>query len=115
VRTGRPLRARGDVALPRDGHRRADDRPLSGEVDVFTAGSLRQAIDGARHRHRSDVDVVAGDVTFMDSSALHVLVHAQRTLRTEGRILRLVEPSEVVRRLVQLSGAERLYGEPAPA
>lgn len=88
---------------------------LSGEVDVFTAGSLRQAIDGARHRHRGDVDVVATDVTFMDSSALHVLVHAQRTLRTEGRALRLVDPSDAVRRLVLLSGAERLYGEPAPA
>jgi anti-sigma B factor antagonist len=88
---------------------------LSGEVDVFTAGSLRQAIDGARHRHRGDIDVVTSDVTFMDSAALHVLVHAQRTLRMEGRILRVVEPSETVRRLVLLSGAERLYGEPAPA
>ena len=88
---------------------------LAGEVDVFTAGSLRQAIDGARHRYRGDVDVAAADVTFMDSSALHVLVHAQRTMRMEGRLLRLVEPSDVVRRLVLLSGAERLYGEVAPA
>lgn len=88
---------------------------LSGEVDLFAAGSLRQAVDGARHRYRGDIDVVAADVTFMDSSALHVLVHAQRTLRMEGRILRVVEASETVRRLVLLSGAERLYGEPAPA
>ena len=88
---------------------------LAGEVDVFSAGALRQALDAARHRFSGDVDVHAGGVTFMDSSAVHVLVHAQRQLRGDDRRLRVVEPSDVVARLLRLSRAERLYGEVAPA
>ena len=87
---------------------------LAGEVDVFSAGALRQALDLARHRHGGDVEVLARDVTFMDSATVHLLVHAQRRLRTEGRLLRVVSPSSTVLRVLELTGAERLYGEPGP-
>lgn len=84
---------------------------LSGEVDAFTTGSLRRAFDDARHRHHGDVEVDAGEVTFMDSAGINVLLAAQRMLREDGRALRIVRESRAVERLLRAAGAERLYGE----
>ena len=75
-----------------------------GELDAFTAPELRtelhQLIEGSR-AERLVVDLTS--VTFLDSSALGVLVGALRRLRERGGELHLVEPPPLARRIFAIT------------
>jgi anti-sigma B factor antagonist len=86
---------------------------LDPRVEVIT---LSGALDlGAERRLRSDLSEAAGDrsrdlvidlrgVTFMDSSALAVLVHADQQLQRQGRALACVIREGPVQRLMDETG-----------
>ena len=76
---------------------------VTGELDVLTAAPLREALRDASVRSAT-VAVNLAAVTFIDSTALHTLVNADRSLRTTGGRLHLIDPSTVVVRLLELSG-----------
>jgi stage II sporulation protein AA (anti-sigma F factor antagonist) len=74
-----------------------------GELDAFTSPQLDDAIDGLDVVGSAVVIDLAG-VTFIDSSALQVLVAHHRRLATGERRLELRNPSDVVIRLLDVSG-----------
>jgi anti-sigma B factor antagonist len=88
-----------------------------GEVDLTSAPLLRDELlrqlrSGARVRLH-----LAG-VTFMDSSGLHVLLSTQRRASLLGAAFEVVDLSPPVRRLLQVSGVERILtvaAEPSTA
>jgi len=89
---------------------RGDDGSVvvGGELDAYTAPALDKALD----EFGDDTPAVVLDlsaVTFIDSSALQVLVtHHQRLVGVEGR-LELRRPSDVVVRLLDVSGLAALF------
>jgi anti-anti-sigma factor len=83
-----------------------------GELDAFSAPELRASIDQVTG---DDVDLDLEGVSFIDSSGLATVVEAHQRLEAAGRRLVIVGRSEVVRRLLDLSGlSSRLHLEPAP-
>ncbi|WP_265558973.1 STAS domain-containing protein [Streptomyces hygroscopicus] len=79
---------------------------LRGEIDHDTAGGLRQALlpgDGAVPQ-RTVIDLSA--VTFMDSSGINTLITAHRAAQGDLGWLRLVGPTEPVRRVMQIVGLD---------
>jgi anti-sigma B factor antagonist len=82
-----------------------------GEIDAATAPLLHEAcLEAESMSDRLVLD--AAGVTFMDSSALHVLVKAQQRLGTTNVVVR--NPSDQVRRLLQLTGLEAHFLETIP-
>ncbi|MER6694530.1 STAS domain-containing protein [Streptomyces minutiscleroticus] len=83
---------------------------LQGEVDLGSAGRLRQALtaDTADPAPRIVVDL--GGVTFLDSSGINALVAAYRVLRDTSGWLRLAGPQPPVQRILELSGLAGLLG-----
>jgi anti-anti-sigma factor len=78
---------------------------VSGEVDLDTAPTVRDEI--LRHLHAGvSVHLDLGDVTFMDSSGLHVLLATNRRASLVGAELQLVRVSPRVQRLLELTGSE---------
>jgi anti-anti-sigma factor len=77
---------------------------VTGELDVFTAASLKEALAAVSRGGGPVVAVQMAGVTFLDSTGLHALLDADRTLRAIGRRLSLVEPSPIVERLLELTG-----------
>jgi anti-anti-sigma factor len=76
---------------------------VSGEVDFATAPRLAEAID-ASSAETSRVVVDLSSVSFLDSSALNVLVRARRTLGERGATLRVVSPTDrFVRRVLEIT------------
>ena len=59
---------------------------LAGELDVYNADQVRAALTGAASAGPSRVVVDLGEVEFMDSTALGVLIEARRSL-PEGAAL----------------------------
>jgi anti-sigma B factor antagonist len=76
---------------------------VSGELDLATAPQLAEAIDAAT----DTVDRVVVDLSsasFLDSSALNVLVHARRSLGERDIPLRVVSPTDrSVRRVLEIT------------
>lgn len=63
---------------------------VSGEIDVYTAGSLRKHLTCVIDRDHADVIVDLAEVTFMDSTGLGVLIGSVKQVREFGGRVRLV-------------------------
>lgn len=66
---------------------------IVGEIDMATAPEVSRAIDGGQNGV-TRVVVDLAEVTFLDSSALNALVHAQRDLAANDIAFRIVSPSD---------------------
>src|SRR5262245_4115077 len=81
---------------------------LGGEIDLYAADSLAEALEAARQR--SDfivVDLTA--VRFLDSSALGVILETRRLLLGVGGGLVLVIDGPEAARLFHITGLERIF------
>ena len=85
---------------------------VQGEIDIQTAGRLRDAIEPHMGPAQTIVLDLSG-VEFMDSSCLTVLVQARGTLTDDGGSLILRNPSEVAHRVLSLTGIEFILAEDA--
>jgi anti-sigma B factor antagonist len=79
----------------------------AGELDLSTAGELRRQIAELLDVGWRDVLVDLREVTFMDTSGVHVLIEADARARAGGvRLVVVVEPGPV-RELLGLTAADR--------
>jgi anti-sigma B factor antagonist len=83
-----------------------------GEVDLDSAPKLAEAIGELIRRGDREVALDLAAVEFMDSTGIRVLVDAFELLRHAGGELRLQAVSTPVRRVLALTGLERLLALP---
>jgi anti-anti-sigma factor len=76
---------------------------VSGELDMHSGPLVRQAVEDAVRRGRNQVSVVAAEVTFIDSSALMLLLNARDELIKVGGTLRVTDPSRPVARILEIA------------
>ncbi|MEE8601271.1 STAS domain-containing protein [Euzebya tangerina] len=92
---------------------RDDDRSVvavSGEVDVYTAPTLREHLNGRIADGATDLVVDLSDVGFMDSTGLGVLVGALKRLRQAGGDMQVICTSEPVLKIFRITGLEGVLG-----
>jgi anti-sigma B factor antagonist len=77
---------------------------ISGELDVATCVELDAALDDVDASTGIDIDMTG--VTFIDSSALRVLVEHHARLEAGGGRLGLVNLSSASTRLLEISGLD---------
>lgn len=77
---------------------------LSGELDLLSAPVLKEAIRQAQEEEPGLLVLDLGELTFMDSSGLAVIVAAKEHADARGDGLVLRRAAAQVRRLLQLSG-----------
>jgi anti-anti-sigma factor len=77
---------------------------LGGELDLYNAEELRDALGGMVAEEPRYVVIDMTEVEFVDSTALGVLVEAHSRL---GGNLRLAAPQLETRRALQVSGLDR--------
>ena len=88
-------------------------RAPSGELDLAVVPELRARLAVA-HRPGAHLVLDLRDVTFMDSSALSVVLAADRQLMATGGGLRLAHASAEVQRVLRICGLADLV-LPAPS
>jgi anti-sigma B factor antagonist len=81
---------------------------VTGEVDVATVPTLREAVDAVLLSSERDIWIDLSQVGFIDSAGLHVLLHARRMLDRDQRHLAIIAPDGPVLRTLRLAGVERL-------
>jgi anti-sigma B factor antagonist len=77
---------------------------LAGEVDLYTAPQLHEALDRAVDNGARRVTIDFTDVSFIDSSGLAVLIGAIKRLPSPGGSLHLVCPNEHMSRIFEVTG-----------
>ena len=77
---------------------------LRGELDLATVPMLEEALQRAERTHELVV-VDLRELTFLDSTGLHVLISAEQRARRSSARLVIVQGPPQVRRLLELTGA----------
>jgi anti-anti-sigma factor len=88
----------GDVVLVR----------LAGELDLYNADSLREALFDAAAQQPERLVVDLTEVQFIDSTALGVLIEARSKLPNRRAFL-LAAPGLETRRALEISGLDRHF------
>ena len=78
----------------------------SGELDAFVANDLTETFDAASRDSRIVVDLTA--VSFLDSTALGLLVRAVRSVGARGGAIRVVLPESTARRIFEITTLDRV-------
>ncbi|HEX7167759.1 MAG TPA: STAS domain-containing protein [Acidimicrobiales bacterium] len=82
---------------------------VSGEIDLATAPILRDVVLGVIESGECRTLVVdIGAVRFIDSTGLGVIVGANRRLADSGRRLLVAHPTSATRRVIEVSGLDRV-------
>ena len=81
----------------------------SGELDVTTAPELRERLTALIGAGSTTILLDLAGVTFVDSTALSVLVAALKRLRQADGDLQLSSPLPSVRRVFEITGLTRLF------
>ena len=81
---------------------------LGGELDLYNAQDVRQALSEACAEAPERIVVDLSQVEFMDSTALGVLIEARAKLEN-GRAFILAAPALETKRALQISGLDRHF------
>ncbi|MQA26844.1 MAG: anti-sigma factor antagonist [Micromonosporaceae bacterium] len=89
---------------------------VAGDVDLSSHDELLQTILDTIEPGVTELVIDLSDVTFFDSGALGVLVAGHNAARRADCAYRIVNPPDLVRRVLRTTGIlDLLAGGPAPA
>jgi anti-sigma B factor antagonist len=81
---------------------------LGGELDLYNAAQVRTALADACAEAPERIVIDLGEVEFIDSTALGILIEARTKLVNRGGLL-LAAPGLETRRALQISGLDKLF------
>ena len=81
---------------------------ITGEADVTNREELRGVLDAEVAQEPRTLILDLSGLRFMDSSALHVILQANRSLDRKGGMMALVAPQDAVAKMLRLTTADRL-------
>lgn len=81
---------------------------LVGEADVTNSDALHEALDAEVAKRPRTLIIDLSALRFMDSSALHVILRANRAMDRQGGVLALASPRDPVAKMLRLTAADQL-------
>lgn len=82
---------------------------VNGEIDVYTAPSLRERLNELVSAGQYDLVVDMGGVEFLDSTGLGVLVGGLKRVRSHEGTLRLVCAQEKILKVFRITGLTKVF------
>jgi len=98
-----------DVAITEERNGAASTVTVRGEIDVASAPALRNTLHAVCEEGVTSVTVDLRQVTFLDSSALGVLVGALRRCRERDSRFQLVVDSPRLRKIFEITGLNSVF------
>ncbi len=83
---------------------------VHGEVDLSEAGELRAVLNDACTGPHAVIQLDLGDVHFMGSTGIGVLVEVHQRLAGEGRRLEVLHTSLTIRSAFEIAGVDFVLG-----
>lgn len=82
---------------------------VRGEIDLFTAPELKQVLGESIEAGRTRIVVDLTDTTFLDSTALGVLIGAVKRLRSRDGALAIVNVDENIAKTFEITGLDQIF------
>lgn len=82
---------------------------VGGEIDVYTAPMLREALDRVISEGRVEIVVDLEKVTFMDSTGLGVLVGRLKAVRVQNGMLQIVCTQDRILKIFRITGLDKVF------
>jgi anti-sigma B factor antagonist len=82
---------------------------VSGEIDLFTAPELKAAIADAVDGGSTRIVVDLTQTTFLDSTALGVLIGAVKRLRSTDGALSIVNTDATIAKTFEITGLDQIF------
>jgi len=82
---------------------------VRGEIDLFTAPDLKTTLLGAIDAGRSRIVVDLSETTFLDSTALGVLIGAVKRLRARDGALTIVNTDANIAKTFEITGLDQIF------
>jgi anti-sigma B factor antagonist len=95
------------IEHPIDGERHV--LAVRGEIDLFTAPELKQVLAESIESGRIRIIVDLTDTTFLDSTALGVLIGAVKRLRSRDGALAIVNVDENIAKTFEITGLDQIF------
>ena len=83
---------------------------IEGEVDIYSAPQFKEALLAGIEDGATTIIVDLGRVTFIDSTALGVLVSGAKRVRPKNGRLDIVCTDENITRIFEITGLDRIFG-----
>ena len=81
---------------------------LVGEADVTNSDALHEVLDAEVAKQPRTLIIDLSGLRFMDSSALHVILRANRAMDRQGGVVALASPRDPVAKMLRLTAADQL-------
>jgi anti-sigma B factor antagonist len=82
---------------------------VAGEIDLFTAPELKSALGEAVDAGRSRIVVDLTETTFLDSTALGVLIGAVKRLRSRDGALTIANTDPNIAKTFEITGLDQIF------
>ncbi|MEA2285995.1 MAG: anti-sigma factor antagonist [Solirubrobacteraceae bacterium] len=82
---------------------------VSGEIDLFTAPELKSALGEALESGHTRIVVDLSNTTFLDSTALGVLIGAVKRLRSRDGVLTIVNTDPNIAKTFEITGLDQIF------
>ena len=82
---------------------------VRGEIDLFTAPELKAALGEAIESGRTKIVVDLSDTTFLDSTALGVLIGTVKRLRSRDGRLTIVNTDQNIAKTFEITGLDQIF------
>ena len=82
---------------------------VRGEIDLFTAPELKQVLAESIQAGRNYIVVDLTETTFLDSTALGVLIGAVKRLRPRSGALAIVNVDENIAKTFEITGLDQIF------
>ena len=82
---------------------------VAGEIDLFTAPELKAALGEGLESGRIRIVVDLTETTFLDSTALGVLIGAVKRLRSRDGVLTIVNTDANIAKTFEITGLDQIF------
>jgi anti-sigma B factor antagonist len=82
---------------------------VGGDLEFGTAASLRSTLIDVAQQGSDPLVLDLADLEFIDSTGLSLLVQAKQRIESQGHRFVLRNPTERVRRVIEISGLAELF------
>ncbi len=79
------------------------------ELTAANASSVKEEIKAGLNDNHTQIDIDLSSTQFIDSSGLGVLIGLHKTMSQNGGSIRIVNPTESVQQVLELTRLHRLF------
>lgn len=82
---------------------------LIGEVDIYTAGQLKEAFNKIIDEKNQDIEINAEALEYIDSTGLGVLIGALKRLKQENKNIIIYHVKPSIKKLLNITGLDKIF------